>query len=75
MARTFIVANRGWKIFGIVVISILIAVGVFFAIAAIFGHINGLTCIEQIQVWFGIIKAAIEPVEEAVEDTAVVLLA
>ena len=74
MARVVIVNNKGWKFLAICMLVIVGLVGLFFAIAAIVGHINGLTCIEQIQVWFGIIKAVIEPVEEAVEETAVGLL-
>ena len=70
MARTYIEFNKGWKIFAITILVIAFLVGLFFAIAAIVGHINSMGCIEQIQSWFGVIKTAVEPVEESVDSTA-----
>lgn len=45
-------ANKGWKIFGICVLAVVIAVGIFCAVVAIGGAVNHLTFVEQFKEWF-----------------------
>lgn len=49
MAR--IELNKGWKIFGSVILFLLLAVGVFCAVTAILAHIHNVDFIAEIKSW------------------------
>ena len=67
--------STGAKVAIAVAVILVLAVVAFFISALIVGQQNGLTCIEQIQSWFGIVKDTVSntPVEDVVEATKNIL--
>ena len=67
--------SKGAKISIAVAVILAVAVIAFFISALIVGQQNGLTCIEQIQAWFGVVKDAVveTPVEDVVETAKIIL--
>ncbi len=62
--------NRGWKIFGIVAVTILV-LGAMFCLAVCIGSaVNGLTFGEEVSMWFGSSSPVEEVVDEIVETTS-----
>lgn len=65
--------NKGWKIFGVCVVSLSVAIGVFCAVVAIMGHINNLGFVEQFETIFNIVKPLIEtPIDPPVENSIII---
>lgn len=75
MSRKYGMSKAG-KIALVCCLLVVAAVAIFFIAALIVGQQNGLTCIEQIQSWFGIVKEVAEstPVEDVVEAAKAVII-
>lgn len=58
----FIEFNKGWKVFGVIMLTIIVAVGIFCLTVEIMAHCNSLTFVEQFNQIFGIVSS--KPAEE-----------
>lgn len=57
--------NKGWKIFGVSVVLILVAVGVFCAVVGIMSGINHVSFVDQFMSIFGMVKTPVDPPVDA----------
>ena len=72
----YVQLNKGWKIFGGIVVTLLAILGIYCAccgLAEAFGH---LTFAENFTTFFGCVKEAVEtvPPEEVVEGAKILLM-
>lgn len=63
----FIETNKGWKIFGCIVIGILVAIGIFCIITAVLASKHNVGFIQEIQSWKPVAKQVVDQVEQEVQ--------
>lgn len=61
--------NKGWKTFGIVVLTLIAIVAVFCVTTAILAHNHNVGFVEEIQSWFGIVKDVVETIPSNPDET------
>lgn len=61
--------NKGWKVFGIIMLTIIILAGIFCAVAGIMAHIDGVGFVAEIQSWFEATKETLPDVSEEIAGT------
>lgn len=61
--------NKGWKTFGIVVLTLIAITIAFCVVTAILAHNHNVGFVEEIQSWFGIVKEVVETIPSNPDET------